>query len=414
MKKMIGKSLIAGLVMLFLMGCAAQGPKKLMPDFSPQTFDADLYNAKVDRFLVVLDASSSMGEYCSGYEKFEVAKAIVTRMNQTLPEMELEAGLRTFGHSSQICKKPTKLMLAMEPYSTSGFAKGIDMVTVPGGTSPLPLALGAAAGDLDGKTGKTALIIVSDAKDIATADAEANAQALKDKFGSSLCVYTVLVGKDARGEALLKKIADIGECGFFTKGEDLMTSSGMANFVEQIFLEKKPVKSPIDSDGDGVYDDKDKCPDTPRGVVVDSDGCPLDTDGDGVYDYLDKCPGTPVGARVNTQGCWILTDLLFDFDKAIIKPAGYGELGDVIKILEKNPGMNVVLQGHTDSIGAKAYNKKLSMRRAKAVKSYFVKNGISAARLSCEGFGEARPVASNSTKEGRALNRRVGLMPVFK
>ncbi len=417
MKKIIGNSFIVGLTMIFMMGCAAQGPKKAMPDFSPQNFDADLYNAKVDRFLVILDASSSMGEYCNGYEKFAVAKGIATRMNQTLPEMDMEAGLRTFGHNSKVCKKPTKLMLPMEAYSTGGFAKALDKVSVPGGTSPLSLAICSASGDLDGKMNKTALIIVSDAKDIPSKGAQDKAQELKDKLGSSLCIYTVMVGKDAKGEAMMKKIADIGGCGFFTPASDLMTSSGMANFVEKVFLEKRVVarpSTPMDSDGDGVPDDRDKCPGTPQGVAVDKDGCPFDTDGDGVYDYLDKCPGTPVGAKVNAQGCWILTGLLFDFDKAVIKPAGYGELANVINILEKNPGMGVVLQGHTDSIGNNAYNKKLSMRRSKAVKAYFVEKGISATRLSCEGFGEAKPVASNKTKQGRALNRRVELMPVFK
>jgi OOP family OmpA-OmpF porin len=65
---------------------------------------------------------------------------------------------------------------------------------------------------------------------------------------------------------------------------------------------------PLDTDGDGVYDYLDKCPDTPRGVKVNSDGCPLDTDGDGVYDYLDKCPDTPRGVKVNSDGCPLDTD----------------------------------------------------------------------------------------------------------
>ena len=65
---------------------------------------------------------------------------------------------------------------------------------------------------------------------------------------------------------------------------------------------------PLDTDGDGVYDYLDKCPDTPKGVAVNSSGCPLDTDGDGVYDYLDKCPGTPEGATVDSTGCPLDTD----------------------------------------------------------------------------------------------------------
>jgi OOP family OmpA-OmpF porin len=87
-------------------------------------------------------------------------------------------------------------------------------------------------------------------------------------------------------------------------------------------VEKKPE---MDSDGDGVYDNMDKCPDTPRGVSVNSEGCPLDTDGDGVYDYKDKCPGTPAGVSVDGDGCPLDTDGdgVYDYkDKCPGTPAG--------------------------------------------------------------------------------------------
>ena len=133
---------------------------------------------------------------------------------------------------------------------------------------------------------------------------------LKDKQGSSLCIYTVHVGSDAGGMALLDKIATIGACGFSANAEELITASAMNNFVEKVFLTKrqiaKPAPVPMDSDGDGVIDALDKCPDTPRGVSVDASGCPFDSDKDGVYDYKDQCPGTPLGANVNDLGCWIL------------------------------------------------------------------------------------------------------------
>jgi OmpA-OmpF porin, OOP family len=82
---------------------------------------------------------------------------------------------------------------------------------------------------------------------------------------------------------------------------------------------------PFDTDGDGVYDYLDKCPDTPAGVKVNSSGCPLDTDGDGVYDYLDKCPNTPAGVKVNSSGCPLDTDGdgVYDYlDKCPNTPAG--------------------------------------------------------------------------------------------
>ena len=169
---------------------------------------------------------------------------------------------------------------------------------------------------------------------------------------------------------------------------------------------------PLDSDGDGVYDDLDKCPNTPSGVSVDSSGCPLDSDGDGVYDYLDKCPGTPLGARVDERGCWVLKGVQFDIAKATIKPESYQILDEVVEVLVKNPHLKIEIQGHTDSTGSAEMNLKLSQNRAASVLEYFVSNGIERTRLSCRGFGMEKPIASNDTIDGRAKNRRVELKPI--
>jgi OOP family OmpA-OmpF porin len=169
---------------------------------------------------------------------------------------------------------------------------------------------------------------------------------------------------------------------------------------------------PLDSDGDGVPDYLDKCPGTPAGVVVDKDGCPIDSDGDGVPDYRDKCPRTPLGAPVNDVGCWILKDVRFDFNKADIKPKYNKRLDEAVTILQKNPSLKVEIQGHTDNIGSQEYNQKLSERRADAVMKYFVDKGINQARLTAKGFGFSDPVAPNDTEDGRYKNRRVQLKPL--
>jgi OOP family OmpA-OmpF porin len=99
-------------------------------------------------------------------------------------------------------------------------------------------------------------------------------------------------------------------------------------------------------------------------------------------------------------------DVFFDFDKSVIKPDGKSKLDD---LSSKMRGINlevVIAIGHADSIGTDAYNQKLSVRRAEAVKAYLVSKGIEANRVYTEGKGEKQPVASNKTKEGRAKNRR--------
>lgn len=169
---------------------------------------------------------------------------------------------------------------------------------------------------------------------------------------------------------------------------------------------------PRDSDGDGVYDYMDRCPDTPSGVRVDSSGCPPDTDGDGVYDYMDKCPGTPIGAGVDERGCWVLKGVRFDVGKATIGLESYAMLDEVVDVLDKNPELKIEIQGHTDSTGSAEMNLRLSQNRAASVLEYFVSKGIERTRLSCRGFGMEKPIASNATAKDRAKNRRVELRPV--
>jgi OmpA-OmpF porin, OOP family len=100
----------------------------------------------------------------------------------------------------------------------------------------------------------------------------------------------------------------------------------------------------------------------------------------------------------------------FDFDKSTLRPAAITKLDAAVKIMNDNPGIEINIEGHTDSVGSDAYNEKLSERRAAAVRAYLVREGIDDSRLNSIGYGESRPEASNDTAEGRAQNRRVDLI----
>jgi outer membrane protein OmpA-like peptidoglycan-associated protein len=104
-----------------------------------------------------------------------------------------------------------------------------------------------------------------------------------------------------------------------------------------------------------------------------------------------------------------VSDILFDFDKAVIKAAYVPELDRWVDYFLKNPAVTAEIYGHADSTGPEAYNQKLSERRAQAVVNYMMKNGIEAGRLSAIGFGESQPAVPNTTKENRQKNRRVEL-----
>jgi OmpA-OmpF porin, OOP family len=142
-----------------------------------------------------------------------------------------------------------------------------------------------------------------------------------------------------------------------------------------------PEPAILDSDGDGVPDHLDRCPDTPRGVVVDEFGCPVQ----------------------------LTLSIYFDFDKTDIKPEYKSELDRAAAFIAKYPEVPLILVvGHADSTGSEVYNQELSERRAEAVRDYFIVNhDIAADRIQVRGYGESRPIADNATADGRALNRRV-------
>jgi outer membrane protein OmpA-like peptidoglycan-associated protein len=140
---------------------------------------------------------------------------------------------------------------------------------------------------------------------------------------------------------------------------------------------------------------------------------PKDSDGDGVIDSLDMCPNTPAGMKVDANGCAIKTativlhDINFQLDKSVLTPEAKLSLDRVAAGLKGQPTMDLKVEGHTDATGTAAHNLALSKARAAAAKKYLVEQGIAASRLQTEGFGQTKPIASNKTKAGRMENRRV-------
>jgi OOP family OmpA-OmpF porin len=145
-----------------------------------------------------------------------------------------------------------------------------------------------------------------------------------------------------------------------------------------------------DSDGDGVSDQFDKCPGTPAGTAVDGSGCPL------------PVPVAPV-ATSNVTG---FETIQFEFNSSVLKTESYPTLDKLSSVLRENGGKALV-KGYASSEGTAAYNLKLSKDRANSVKTYLVNSGVNASQVTTKGLGEANPIASNDTEEGRIQNRRV-------
>ncbi len=202
-------------------------------------------------------------------------------------------------------------------------------------------------------------------------------------------------------------------------------------------------KKELDSDGDGVLDAVDRCPNTAGisnlGGCPDSDGdgiadrddrCPNlagiarfggcadgDSDGDGVLDSQDKCPNS--AGSISNNGCPTISaadrstldlairNIRFETSSNILKSESNATLDKIADIMMRYPSYDLRISGHTDSVGDSASNQRLSEKRAKACYDYLVRRGVSSSKMSHSGYGETRPIASNSDSEGRRMNRRV-------
>lgn len=168
-----------------------------------------------------------------------------------------------------------------------------------------------------------------------------------------------------------------------------------------------------DKDNDGVYDFEDKCPNVAGPAVL--NGCP-DSDGDGLSDADDRCPneagkresyGCPeVKEEVKKQVDLAAKGIYFETNKAILKPESYTQLDIIFGILQGDATLNVDIEGHTDNTGKPENNLELSQQRADVCKNYLIKKGLAESRITSVGYGDMRPVADNSTEEGKAKNRR--------
>ena len=185
---------------------------------------------------------------------------------------------------------------------------------------------------------------------------------------------------------------------------------------------------PADRDGDTILDDVDACPDDPEDMdgFEDEDGCPdTDNDQDGIPDSDDECPDVPedMDGDEDEDGCpeepkalavidgneiRLMQKIHFATNSSkIVGDVSFEVLEAVVQILNDNPEINVLIEGHTDKTGSRKYNLSLSKKRANSVKSYLAKQGISNKRLKTAGSGFDVPIADNDTEEGKAENRRV-------
>jgi OmpA-OmpF porin, OOP family len=386
MKKIFSNTVLVFLIGAFLFGCQAHKPGVIDSSFQAMDLNSRMqageYEQKIDNFHVILDRSGSEEETYRGHSKFAIANDFLTRMNASIPDMELTSGLRTFGASFNPFGKKTDLIYGPTAHSQQGFQDALESVKWGGGMSPVEEALNAASSDIMPFQGQTALMFVGDGQ-YKGYDPAAAIKRMKATYGDNLCVYPVLVGsEDPDSVKTMQEIADAGECGFYQSAKYLDTPENMSNWVAGVFLNKVEKKAEV-------------VPPKPE-----------DTDGDGVTDDIDQCADTPMGASVNHLGCWLIESVYFEFDKSKFKSEFYPVLVEIADVMKQNPGITIAIEGHTDNVGAEKYNEGLGEKRAMAAKQYLLDQDISEDRISTASFGYSMPAATNETEWGREKNRR--------
>jgi OOP family OmpA-OmpF porin len=350
------------LVLAFVMtGCAGIQTQTINKSCTSKNANALVrsgYTEKVNNFIIVQDASSTMGERTGKMypydSKLSESKDLLTCLNNSTPDQfDMNGGMRLFGP----VYSEKGLVYGMTDYTKSGFMSAVNGITKTGGVTPLANAITYAAYDLldtPGLTdnpGPTAMIIFSDGLNTDAPNPAAAAAAVKEMYGNNICIYTVLIGDSPQGKAVMNQIADAGVCGFATDSNAIGNAQGMDNFVEDVFLAKS---------------------------------------------------GKPA------QKISMTLLIEFDFDKDVVRSRHHGDVKKIADTLRRYPRANVELEGHTDNMGDDAYNMSLSKRRVDSVKRYLVeKFNVKASRISTVGYGESKPVASNDTAAGRQRNRRV-------
>ncbi len=346
----------------FLVGCATP-PAPSGGGFNAAQLSTAMYAKKADTFVIVQDASSSMsGQHMNmGHSKLDMARKTLSNMNQTIPQLDFNSGLTSFGGSG------ATVLYGLAPYSRGGLGGGIAKLTGAGGTTPMGAGIDTANSKLltGLGLGQIAMFIVSDGISDASHSSGGNggkqgaiaaAKKAKDQLGDRLCIYTIQIGNEEGAEDFMDELATIGGCGFASNAMYISSPKTMASYVVKTLL------GPV---GDAAVR--------------------VDTDPDKIT---------------------FSADALFDFDKAILKSEGKQSLDNLMAKLGNVKYDVIVAVGYTDRIGNEDYNKRLSVRRANAVKSYLVANkGVDASNVFVDGKGEANPV-TGTTCIGKGMSTK--------
>ena len=316
-----------------------------------------VYMSRVaDNFIIMYDRSDSMGSQFlnTGITKLEAERKILRDKNATLPEMNWTAGIFSFtpGHGTD----NLTVYYPMQAYDKQKFHRTLDkMPREPKGPTLLQQGLNELHTVLPTLEGRTVVFLFTDAQ-YTPIDRYKSPSLIAAELAAQydVCFAVLDAGAENKGLKQMQKISNVNDCSYMVSFADLLGN-----------------------------------PEWMTGAL---------------FDMSDQAPMG--GKEVKMGQEW--ENILFDFDKFEVKSQYFAVIAKVAEYMRSHPEARIVLAGHTDNVGSREYNVKLSHKRASAVRDYLVnKEGINVDRITLNGFGFDDPVTSNETAEGRAKNRRV-------
>lgn len=343
-----------GVMALLALGCVST----MLPTQAPLAVNPIQFGAGEvrgpDQAIVITDSSGTMFQN----QTFPEAKALTQSFVAAMPARDssgYDASLIGFGGDDRITS-PLQAFDRGALANTAASLRILGDLDGYGGRTPLHNVMGEVRGALTGKSDHAAVVLFSDGLPDDGAAAIRGTKALAAAYSGKVCIHTVHTGDDPLGSEFLAILSKVTGCGTAREASSVSSPAAFTQFVRDVF----------------VVTGKEEKPNVCGGVIR-------------------------------------LRGVEFEFDKAVLTPTSEVVLDAAAEGLSACPNVPVRIEGHTDSLGSEEYNQGLGQRRADAVRSYLVNGGVIGGKITARSYGETRPIATNDTDEGRALNRRVEL-----
>lgn len=360
------KPILPMLVLAVALGCAKPLPTQEPLPVSPLQFSQGEWRV-ADQVFVVSDGSGTMHARKTFPQSKALARAFVASMPDASARSASGAG---YSASAIGFGGDDRTIAPLAPFDRGALSRTASDFGIMGaldgrgGLTPLHDVLDEISASLEGRTGPAAIVIFSDGLPDDPLRAISAAQGLVASYPAQTCIHAVQAGDDPEGRAFLRSLTTLTNCGSLRLGANLTTSAQVTELARAVFA------------GDRA-----------------------------------QLPAVAAAAPDPCAGVIRLRGIEFGFDRSEITTDSAVVLDVAADQLARCQNIEVQIDGHTDSIGTEAYNDGLSERRAEAARNYLVNRGATPARLITRGLGENSPIAPNSTSEGRAMNRRVELIP---